>query len=93
VSVSPRWARVADLRQHRSAAVAVKSGREETVMASPNDEGSTGTDRPAGTVDEDANPPLGAPGEFEPDTADERLPQDAGESVPPYEGRQTSAKE
>jgi hypothetical protein len=63
-------------------------------MTSPNDEGSASTDRPAGTVDEDANPPLSAPGEFEPDAADdERPPQDTGAAVPPYEGRQTSAKE
>lgn len=52
------------------------------------------TDRPAGTVDEDANPPLSDP-------ADDTIhggtgttpPQDTGAAVPPYEGRQASAKD
>jgi hypothetical protein len=52
------------------------------------------TDRPAGNVDEDANPPL-----TDPETADPRHgendtipPQDTGSAVPPYDGRQESAK-
>jgi hypothetical protein len=50
------------------------------------------TDRPAGTVDEDANPPLSDPDEPKPDTGrDDVPPQDTGSAVPPYEGRQTSA--
>lgn len=45
-------------------------------------------DRPAGTVDEDANPPLGDP---EDDTeyggTGNVPPKDTGSAVPPYEGR------
>jgi hypothetical protein len=90
VSVLARWTRVADPR----AASQRSGGLEEIIMTSPKEEGSTATERPAGTVDEDANPPLSAPGEFEPDAAGgDRPPQDTGQAVPPYEGRQTSAKE
>lgn len=54
------------------------------------DEGTT--DRPAGVVDPDANPPLtdpdndevlGGPGDLP--------PQDTAPAVPPYDGRKTSA--
>ena len=46
------------------------------------------TERPAGTVDEDANPPLTDPTTTEPDHNAEQLPpQDTGRAVPPYEGR------
>lgn len=52
------------------------------------------TGRPAGNVDEDANPPL-----TDPETADPQgggdtnlPPQDTGSAIPPYEGRQESAK-
>jgi hypothetical protein len=51
-------------------------------------------DRPAGTVDEDANPPLSDPGD---DTvyggSGNIPPQDTKPAIPPYEGRQTSAKD
>jgi hypothetical protein len=50
--------------------------------------------RPAGTVDEDANPPLSNPDD---DTVYGGTgtipPQDTGAAIPPYEGRQTSAKD
>jgi hypothetical protein len=46
------------------------------------------TERPAGTVDEDANPPLTDPTTTEPDRNTEQIPpQDTGHAVPPYEGR------
>ncbi len=46
------------------------------------------TDRPAGTVDEDANPPLTDPTETEPDRNQKTVPpQDTPPAVPPYEGR------
>lgn len=52
------------------------------------------TDRPAGTVDEDANPPLTDPETSDPQRGqDDKIPpQDTGAAVPPYEGRQESAK-
>jgi hypothetical protein len=52
------------------------------------------TDRPAGNVDEDANPPLTDPETSDPQSGqDEKIPpQDTGSAVPPYEGRQESAK-
>jgi hypothetical protein len=74
------------------------------MMTSPQNEGSPGTgadapeeraaDRPGGTVDEDANPPLTDPDESDADAGTDDLPpQDTGRAVPPYEGRQTSTKE
>lgn len=53
---------------------------------------STGTDRPEGTVDEDANPPLTDMTDIDrnPDIVP---PQDTGSAVPPYEGRQQSSEE
>jgi hypothetical protein len=62
-----------------------QSGRE------PNS--TSQTDRPAGNVDEDANPPLTDPETSDPQTGDEKRipPQDTGSAVPPYEGRQGSA--
>jgi hypothetical protein len=52
------------------------------------------TERPEGTVDEDANPPLTDPTKTEvnrnPDTVP---PQDTGAAVPPYEGRQRSSED
>jgi hypothetical protein len=51
-------------------------------------------DRPAGTVDEDANPPLSDP---EDDTqyggGKTVPPQDTGAAIPPYEGRTTSSED
>lgn len=49
-------------------------------------------DRPVGTVDEDANPPMSDPTAT--DTyggTGEVPPQDTGSAIPPYEGRQQSA--
>jgi hypothetical protein len=52
-----------------------------------------GTQRPAGTVDEDANPPLSDPSDDTVYGGSGTLPpQDTGAAIPPYEGRQTSAK-
>jgi hypothetical protein len=46
------------------------------------------TDRPAGTVDEDANPPLTDETKTDVDRNPETVPpQDTGSAVPPYEGR------
>jgi hypothetical protein len=47
------------------------------------------TDRPAGTVDEDANPPLTDASKTDVDRNPETVvpPQDTGSAVPPYEGR------
>jgi hypothetical protein len=51
------------------------------------------TDRPAGTVDADANPPLTDPETSDPHDEGKTIPpQDTGSAVPPYEGRQKSAK-
>jgi hypothetical protein len=52
------------------------------------------TERPAGNVDEDANPPLTDPETADPQSgADTNIPpQDTGSAVPPYEGRQESAQ-
>jgi hypothetical protein len=61
-----------------------------------SDESADGTERPAGTVDEDANPPLKDPDDDDTvlNVADGNAPaQNAGAAVPPYEGRQTSAKD
>jgi hypothetical protein len=51
------------------------------------------TDRPRGTVDEDANPPLSDPDDDTTHGGTGTLPpQDTGSAIPPYEGRQTSAQ-
>ncbi len=50
-----------------------------------------GGDRPVGTVDEDANPPVSDPTAS--DTyggTGELPPQDTGSAIPPYEGRRES---
>lgn len=50
-------------------------------------------DRPVGTIDEDANPPMS-----DPTASDvyggtgEVAPQDTGSAIPPYEGRQEAAQ-
>ena len=51
------------------------------------------TDRPKGTVDEDANPPLtdSTKTDVQPDPAEPIVPRDTGSAVPPYEGRQQSS--
>jgi hypothetical protein len=57
-----------------------------------------GANRPAGTVDEDANPPLSDPDEDTAYGVDGTIPASntggttPGPATPPYEGRQTSAK-
>ena len=57
------------------------------------DDGSPTADRPAGTVDEDANPPLTDPTTSDVDRGTGNIPpQDTGQAIPPYEGRQTAAK-
>lgn len=49
-------------------------------------------DRPAGTVDEDANPPMSDPSASDTHGGTGELPpQDTGSAVPPYEGRKESA--
>jgi hypothetical protein len=61
-----------------------------------SDAPSEGAERPAGTVDEDANPPLKDPDADDTvlNVADGTAPsRDAGAALPPYEGRQTSAKD
>ncbi|HEX4395096.1 MAG TPA: hypothetical protein VH084_26685 [Mycobacterium sp.] len=51
------------------------------------------TDRPAGNVDEDANPPLTDPEKSGPQDVGRTVPpQDTGSAVPPYDGRQESAE-
>jgi hypothetical protein len=51
-------------------------------------EASEDANRPAGTVDEDANPPLTDPTKADPDRNQETVPpQDTGSAVPPYQGR------
>ena len=50
-------------------------------------------ERPAGSVDEDANPPLTDPENAEPQRDDKTVPpQDTGSAVPPYDDRQDSAQ-
>ena len=49
-------------------------------------------DRPVGTVDEDANPPLSDPGKSDVYGGTGQLPpQDTGSAIPPYEGRTQGA--
>jgi hypothetical protein len=49
---------------------------------------SEGADRPAGTVDEDANPPLTDETKTEVNPNQRTIPpQDTGSAVPPYDGR------
>jgi hypothetical protein len=64
------------------------SNIEDTSKQNGQQKLSEETDRPAGTVDEDANPPLtdGTKTEVEGNPATVP-PQDTGSAVPPYEGR------
>ena len=59
-----------------------------------SDEPIENVDRPAGAVDPDANPPISDPDD---DTGDGGIgtnpPQKTEAVIPPYEGRQTSAKD
>jgi hypothetical protein len=55
---------------------------------------SEGADRPQGTVDEDANPPMSDMANTDVDRNPATVPpQDTGSAVPPYEGRQRSSAE
>ena len=55
---------------------------------------SESTERPEGTVDEDANPPLTDPTTADVDRNPKLIPpQDTESAVPPYEGRQQSSAE
>jgi hypothetical protein len=57
---------------------------EETGRHEPSER----TDRPAGTVDEDANPPLTDETKTDVDRNPKTVPpQDTGSAAPPYEGR------
>jgi hypothetical protein len=50
------------------------------------------SERPAGTVDPDANPPLTDDSSTDVDRKPDTVPpQDTGSAVPPYEGRQESS--
>ena len=66
------------------------STAHEEQRGTEGDEGTT--DRPAGTVDPDANPPLTDPADDQAygDPGD-LPPQDTGRAVPPYDGRKASA--
>ncbi|WP_239645641.1 hypothetical protein [Mycobacterium sp. UM_CSW] len=65
------------------------SGARDTGSDTP--EPGTG-DRPVGTVDEDANPPMSDPSASDTYSGTGELPpQDTGSAVPPYEGRQQGA--
>lgn len=60
----------------------------EQISQDTGKDGSEGTDRPAGTVDEDANPPLTeTQTEVEREPESTSPPQDVKAPVPPYEGR------
>lgn len=61
------------------------SGARDTGVDTPEPGGG---DRPVGTVDEDANPPMSDPSASETYGGTGQLPpQDAGRAIPPYEGR------
>jgi hypothetical protein len=66
---------------------------QEDRNAGSDQPGGGPTDRPAGTVDEDKNPPLSDP---EDDTAyggtGTLPPKDTGSAIPPYEGRTESSE-
>jgi hypothetical protein len=64
------------------------SNVEDTSKQNGQHKLSEGTDRPAGTVDEDANPPLTDGTKTEVGRNPATVPpQDTGSAVPPYEGR------
>jgi len=63
-------------------------------MTNPEKRDTSEANRPAGTVDEDANPALS---DSDDDTTVNSAtgnvpPQDTGSAIPPYEGRQTSTE-
>jgi hypothetical protein len=80
----------------------MSSNDKQTADARVNDseDPDSGTNRPAGTVDEDANPPLSDPDEKTtyggtgtiPLGTSSATPPGTRSAIPPYEGRQTSAK-
>ena len=79
-----------DARQERFDDPALGSGVRDTGTDAPA-HGSAG--RPAGTVDEDANPPISDPSKSDVYGGTGELPpQDTGAAIPPYEGRTQSAK-
>ncbi len=78
-----------DARQERFDSPDLGSGVRDTGTDAP-EHGSA--DRPAGTVDEDANPPLSDPAKSDVYGGTGQLPpQDTGSAIPPYEGRTRSA--
>ena len=78
-----------DARQERFDNPELGSGVRDTGTDAPA-HGSAG--RPAGTVDEDANPPISDPTKSDVYGGTGQLsPQDAGAAIPPYEGRTRSA--
>lgn len=65
------------------------SGARDTGTDTPEPGGG---ERPVGTVDEDANPPMSDPTASDVYSGTGELPpQDTGSAIPPYEGRQQSA--
>jgi hypothetical protein len=74
-----------DSREERFENPEVGSGVRDTGTDAP-EPGKAG--RPAGTVDEDANPPLSDPAASDVYGGTGQLPpQDTGSAIPPYEGR------
>jgi hypothetical protein len=68
--------------------------KQNRSQATGKHEVSEGTDRPEGTVDEDANAPLTDMTKTDLDRNPATIPpQDTGSAVPPYEGRQRSSAE
>jgi hypothetical protein len=66
----------------------VSNIEEKNSEETPQHRLSEGADRPAGTVDEDANPPLTNGTKTEVDSNQKTVPpQDTGSAVPPYDGR------
>jgi hypothetical protein len=66
------------------------SGARDTGEDTPE---SGGVDRPVGTVDEDANPPMSDPTASETYGGTGELPpQDTGSAIPPYEGRKEAGE-
>ena len=74
-----------DTRQERFDDPELGSGVRDTGTDAP-EHGSAG--RPAGTADEDANPPVSDPTKSDVYGGTGELPpQDTGSAIPPYEGR------
>jgi hypothetical protein len=86
---SQKQAQSGDARQERFDDPDLGSGVRDTGTDAPE----PGTaERPVGTVDEDANPPLSDPAKSDVYGGTGQLPpQDTGSAIPPYEGRARSA--